>query len=257
MEGGLRLKGSLAKRLGGFVDSTENKIDMPSQKVKSKCFCSINYADHLYICLIHLCKNLLISTVLALRPVRERLGITPDIIAPKSPNSEPKPSDEIRIKTLEEIRQEKAAKSQSQCKVVGVVTEEPSNALPPSTKKVKKTVSGPNVKTFSEILHEKKLQEINVAPQQSGTSIEKTEGPTYTGVMKMSAQPGEIRVKTLEEIRKEKAARMQAKSQDATNDNAPGSSDAVLKRRLLCIGRTGCKFNTLVEKFMEWFNNLL
>ncbi|XP_060766863.1 zinc finger CCCH domain-containing protein 11A isoform X5 [Neoarius graeffei] len=34
VEGGLRLKGSLAKRLGGFVDSTENKIDMLPQKVK-------------------------------------------------------------------------------------------------------------------------------------------------------------------------------------------------------------------------------
>lgn len=41
VEGGLRLKGSLAKRLGGFVDSTENKIDMPPKKVESKCPCSI------------------------------------------------------------------------------------------------------------------------------------------------------------------------------------------------------------------------
>lgn len=37
VEGGVPLKGSLAKRLGGFVDSTENKINMPPQKVKSEC----------------------------------------------------------------------------------------------------------------------------------------------------------------------------------------------------------------------------
>lgn len=49
VEGGLRLKGSLAKRLGGFVDSTENKIDMLPQKVKSKCPCSTHDAYHLYI----------------------------------------------------------------------------------------------------------------------------------------------------------------------------------------------------------------
>lgn len=43
-EGGVRLKGSLAKRLGGFVDSTENKMMMPPQKVKSKSSCSTHDA---------------------------------------------------------------------------------------------------------------------------------------------------------------------------------------------------------------------
>lgn len=194
---------------------------------------------HLYLAL----KNLFISTVLAPRPVHERLGITPDITAPKSINSEPVPSGEIRIKTLEEIRQEKAAKSQIQCKGVRVVNEVPTNALT-STKKVKKPVSGPSVKTFSEILHEKKkLQETKVVLQQGSTSTEKTEGPKNTGVIKLTAQAAEIRVKTLEEIRKEKAARMQAKPQETTNDAAPSSSDAVPKRQILCIGKTGCKIN--------------
>lgn len=181
----------------------------------------------------------MIFTVLALRPVRERLGIAPDITAPKSPNSEPKPSSEIRIKTLEEIRQEKAAKSQMQCKVVRV-TEVPTSTLT-SAKKVNKSVSGSSVKTFLEILHEKKkLQETKMVPQQ-GTCTEKTEDSTNTEVIKLTAQAGEIRVKTLEEIRKEKTARMQTKTQDSTNDNAPSSSD-VPKRRILCIGKTGCKF---------------
>lgn len=211
---------------------------------------SIMYPVSLYYAL----KNLFISTVVALRPVRERLGISSDIPAPKSPNSEPMPSGEIRIKTLEEIRQEKAVKSQMQCKGVAAVPEVPSNTLT-STKKVKRPVSGPSVRTFSEILHEKKkLQETKVVPQQSENS---TEGPTNTGVIKTSTQTGEIRVKTLEEIRKEKAARLQAKSQDPTNDIASGPSDTAPKRRILSIGKTGCKFNKSVESFMDWFVNIL
>ncbi|XP_060766860.1 zinc finger CCCH domain-containing protein 11A isoform X2 [Neoarius graeffei] len=219
VEGGLRLKGSLAKRLGGFVDSTENKIDMLPQKVK------------------------------ILRPVRERLGTAPVITAPKSPNSESKPSNEIRIKTLEEIRQEKAAKSQMQCKVVKVVTGAPTNASP-STKR-DKPVSGPTIKTFSEILHDKKkLQETKLVPHQGSTSTEKTEGPINTGVIKLTAQSAKIKVKTLEEIRKEKADRMQAKTQDTTN-NACTSSDAVPKRRLIRVGKTGGAVNIRSQKVQD------
>lgn len=171
--------------------------------------------------------------------MRERLGTAPVITAPKSPNSESKPSNEIRIKTLEEIRQEKAAKSQMQCKVVKVVTGAPTNASP-STKR-DKPVSGPTIKTFSEILHDKKkLQETKLVPHQGSTSTEKTEGPINTGVIKLTAQSAKIKVKTLEEIRKEKADRMQAKTQDTTN-NACTSSDAVPKRRLIRVGKTGGK----------------
>ncbi|KAK3536858.1 hypothetical protein QTP86_027021 [Hemibagrus guttatus] len=216
VEGGVRLKGSLAKRLGGFVDSTENKINMPPQKVKT------------------------------LRSVRERLGITPAITAPKSPNSESKPSGEIRIKTLEEIRQEKAAKSPMQCDGVRVVAEVPTKMLT-STKKVNKPFIGPSVKTFSEVLHEKKkFQETNIS-QQSSTSTDKTEGPTNSEVIKLTDRTAAIRVKTLEEIRKEKAARMQAKLQDNTNE-VPCSSEAVPKRRILCIGKTGSGVNIRSQK---------
>ncbi|XP_060713491.1 zinc finger CCCH domain-containing protein 11A isoform X1 [Tachysurus vachellii] len=202
------LKGSLAKRLGGFVDSTENKINMPIKKVKTQ------------------------------RPVRERLGITPDIAAPKSPNSEPKPSGEIHIKTLEEIRQEKAAKSQTQCKGIRGVAEVPTKMLT-SSKKLNKPFIGPSVKTFSEVLHEKKkFQETKVISQQNSNSTEKNEDPTNTGVIKLTDQTAEIRVKTLEEIRKEKAARMQAKTLDTTNDEVPCLREAVPKRRMLCVAKT-------------------
>ncbi|KAF5891508.1 zinc finger CCCH domain-containing protein 11A isoform X1, partial [Clarias magur] len=202
VEGGICLKGSLAKRLGGFVDSAENTSTTPTQKDKT------------------------------LRSVHERLGIT-SITAPKSPNNEPKPSGEIRIKTLEEIRQEKAAKSQIQGEGVGAVTDVSTTALN-SSMKINKPASVPTVKTFSEILHEKKkLKDTKMVPQQASNSTEK-EGPTNTGVLKLTAQAADIRVKTLDEIRKEKAARMQAKSQDITNDEPPASSDASRKRRIPC-----------------------
>lgn len=183
-EGGVRLKRSLAKRLGGFVDSTEN--------VKS------------------------------LRPVHERLGITTNIVAPKSPNGEPKPTDEIRIKTLEEIRQEKAAKSQNQSKdvIVKVLTKKKST----TTESVNKPF-GPSVKTFSEVLHEKKkCQETKLISPQSKASTENVEGPKNTRVIKLTAQPSEVRVKTLEEIRKEKAIRMQENPQDTTIQDLPTSA---------------------------------
>ncbi|XP_066527953.1 zinc finger CCCH domain-containing protein 11A isoform X2 [Hoplias malabaricus] len=204
VEGDLQLKGSLAKRLGGFVDSPQNKTDAPPLK--------------------------------ATKPVRERLGATiPDLTTPKMPNSEPKPSEEIRIKTLEEIRQEKAAKSQLQKKDVRVVTEVTEKPLS-SPKKGKRPASGPQVKTFSEILHEKKkLQGEKEVPQQGISNPEKSEA--NAGAVKEAVQTGEIRVKTLEEIRKEKAARMQAQAQEASDDNTLSSNNVTVKRRLLRINK--------------------
>lgn len=204
----LQLKGSLAKRLGGFVDSPQN-TDLPPQ---------------------------------AVRPVYERLGTSPDVAAPKSPNSEPKPSAEIRIKTLEEIRQEKAAKSQSQRKGARLVTELPTKTLS-STQKPNRPVSGSQVKTFSELLHEKKkLQEEKTAPvaagsKEGGTSSEKGGAPPQAAAGKAAAPAEEVRVKTLEEIRREKAARMQAQVQETTRDNTSVSTDVALKRRILRVGK--------------------
>lgn len=175
--------------------------------------------------------------------MHDRLGIS---------NSELKLPDEIRIKTLEEIRLEKANKSQMQSTGVGI-TKVLTNASI-SFKKINKPASGSGVKTFSEVLHEKKrFLETKMVPQQDCIGTEKAEGPSDTGVIKLSPQGGEIRVKTLEEIRKEKATRMQAKSLDTTNDKAPNSTDAVPKRRILCIGKTGCKFITFVfNQFSIW-----
>ncbi|XP_026884211.2 zinc finger CCCH domain-containing protein 11A isoform X2 [Electrophorus electricus] len=208
VEGELRLKGNLVKRLGGFIDSPENAIDVPPQK--------------------------------ALRSVYERLGVPSDLAAPKSPKSEPKPSGEIRIKTLEEIRQEKAAKSQIQHKGVRVVTEEPTKASNP-TKKGNKPVS---LKTFSELLHEKKLQQDEKGVSQEGCcSSEKRPGPASVGAVSVATPSGEVRVKTLEEIRKEKATRLNAHTQEA--------SDGGPKRRILRINKNRSATNNSSQKKLQ------
>uniref|UniRef100_A0AAR2LMQ0 C3H1-type domain-containing protein n=1 Tax=Pygocentrus nattereri TaxID=42514 RepID=A0AAR2LMQ0_PYGNA len=199
---------------------------------------------HLHVAL----KPLLLSTPLAVKPVRERLGTAPDVTAPKSPNAEPKPSGEIRIKTLEEIRKEKATKSQLQHKGVRVVMEVPVKTLN-STKKGNRPVSGPQVKTFSEILHEKKkLQEDKGVSQQGSSSPERSEGLENTVAVKVAAQSGEVRVKTLDEIRKEKAARMQAQAQETSSDSTLSSNDVVVKRRILRISKNTSVTSTVPLK---------
>lgn len=207
VEEDLPLKRRLAERLGGIVESTTDVLPQKAQK-----------------------------------PVRERLGLT---AAPSSTDNEPKSSGDIRIKTLEEIRQEKAARNLNTCKVVSVVKEVPAKELSPSKKSVK-PAGGLQVKTFSEILHEKKKMQEKKAQEVSSTarSPERNEGPSTAGAVVKApvAAAGEVRVKTLEEIRREKAARMQAQLQDTTDDKTPTSTEAESsgppKRRILRINKS-------------------
>ncbi|KAG7477732.1 hypothetical protein MATL_G00072740 [Megalops atlanticus] len=204
------LKRRLAERLGRKVDSPDNDADVPQPK--------------------------------ALKPVRDRLGLPAQATDGETESTrDSKPAEEIRIKTLEEIRQEKAAKSQAQGQGVTTTTTAASKA-PSSVKKAGKPLAGVQVKTFSEILHaKKKLEEQKkVAPEESaseGVGSSRYEATAEeTGPKKMAAQPGEVRVKTLAEIRLEKAARMQAKGQEAKPEESPAS--APLKRRILRINKT-------------------
>ncbi|XP_016393251.1 zinc finger CCCH domain-containing protein 11A-like [Sinocyclocheilus rhinocerous] len=206
VEEDLPLKRRLAERLGGIVESSTDVLPQKAPK-----------------------------------PVRERLGLT---AASSSTDSEPKSSGDIRIKTLEEIRQEKAAKNLNTIKVVRVVKEVPVKALSPSKKSVK-PAGGPQVKTFSEILLEKKKMQEKKAQEVSTTarSPEGNEGPSTAGAaVKAPVAAGEVRVKTLEEIRREKAARMQAQLQETTDDKTPTSTEAESsgppKRRILRINKS-------------------
>lgn len=207
VEEDLPLKRRLSERLGGIVESSTDVLPQKSQK-----------------------------------PVRERLGLT---AAPPSTDSEPKSSGDICIKTLKEIRQEKAARNLNTCKVARAVKEVPAKELSPSKKSVK-PAGGPQVKTFSEILYEKKKLQEKKAQEVSTTarSPERNEGPsTARAVVKAPvAAAGEVRVKTLEEIRREKAARVQEQLQETTDDKTPTSTEAESsvppKRRILRINKS-------------------
>ncbi|KAK6319481.1 hypothetical protein J4Q44_G00106920 [Coregonus suidteri] len=206
--GDLPMKRCLAERLGRKMD--EGEMDLPPQK--------------------------------ALKPVRDRLGlpVEPTTASESAErNSESTAPEVIRIKTLEEIRQEKLAKSQGQAPGDNPLPSTPDTTS--TTKAPKRGTTGKpaaslHVKTFSEILHAKrKLEE----DQQQGPSLRKAkqaameaapgysqaQGPTETAMPSRVAPPGGgVKVKTLEEIRREKAAKMQARGQEASNGKSPGSA---------------------------------
>ncbi|XP_052465732.1 zinc finger CCCH domain-containing protein 11A [Carassius gibelio] len=213
VEEDLPLKRRLAERLGRTVESSTDVLPQKAQK-----------------------------------PVRERLGLT---AAPPSTDSEPKSSGDIHIKTLEEIRQEKAARNLSTSTVVPVVKEVSAKELSPSKKSVR-PAGRLQVKTFSEILHEKKKIQEKKAKDVNTTakSPERNEGPSTTGAaVKAPVTVGEVRVKTLEEIRREKTARMQAQPQELSDDKTQTSAEAEAsgppKRRILRIKKSSPTANTV------------
>ncbi|XP_035243123.1 zinc finger CCCH domain-containing protein 11A isoform X3 [Anguilla anguilla] len=218
------LKRTLAERLGRKVDSPEDDADALPRK--------------------------------AVKPVRDRLGLPAEPAAPDN-EREVQASGEIRIKTLEEIRQEKMAKAQGQEKVAKAQGQEkaakaqgqgPGTAVtkaPSPVKRSAKPPAGVHVKTFSEVLHARKRQqekEKEVQRKEAGEEPGKPEAPPQEEVPGKKAraqpQPSEVRVKTLEEIRKEKAARAQAREQEVKTEESSAPPSALPKRRILRINKT-------------------
>ncbi|KAJ7999518.1 hypothetical protein DPEC_G00195260 [Dallia pectoralis] len=191
----------------------------------------------------------------AQKPVRDRLGLPVEqTAASKSAesDSETRVPEVIRIKTLDEIRQEKLSKSVGQ-------DAERHLLVPDSAKTTKRSAAGKrsvslHVKTFSEIVHAKRKLEEN---QPQGPSLRKAkqpaaevapansrlQGSSDRAMPSRVAPPGgEVKVKTLEEIRKEKAARMQAPEQETSNGKSPGSApssgeEGIKKSRVLRINK--------------------
>ncbi|KAL2090873.1 hypothetical protein ACEWY4_013136 [Coilia grayii] len=215
--GELPLKRSLAQRLGGKVDGSEEDPQQPAQW--------------------------------GARPMKDRLGQSVESSSsssttpgPTTTPSQPGPPGEIRIKTLEEIRQEKAAKSQAS---------QPSGDTPGDPPK-KVTM------TFSENLLTKKKNELQkrkvrvvgetvaAQQQQAKDAPDATTTAATAPVAKPSTPPqpsGVVRVKTLEEIRREKAARLGAKAQSPpaqvqSPGRSPDEGGALNKRRILRINKT-------------------
>lgn len=153
--------------------------------------------------------------------------------------------EQIRIKTLEEIRQEKAAKSQSQNDDSSAVASEVNTTK--TTKGVKRAITGKDssirhIKMFSEILGAKKKRqeepEQNPSPKKSKHTVEKAPGKSRAESDPAGPGPeAEVRVKTLEEIRREKAAKLRAQPAPEAEDKKGSDTEAndVKKPRLLRI----------------------
>ncbi|NXW06620.1 ZC11A protein, partial [Fregetta grallaria] len=186
------------------------------------------------------------------RNLAERLGKKIEVLenADKAPKKEKaaKLTGEIHVKTLEEIRLERANKrrgetqakpqTEGRCK-----TEDPSSGAKPSPAVRIKTVSG----ALAEKNH-KQLEEEKQKPEEFPTKTKVESEPKKQSIPAPSvpskvqlAEPagkakpaGEVRIKTLEEIKQEKALRMQ---QSGENVPAPPAQPerAPTGRRLLRI----------------------
>lgn len=226
--GGARV--SVTRRLGRKINSTDLRSaeDVPLKRSLAKRLGRVVGVDQPFL-----------PPHTALKPVKERLGLLCDPAAPTQPAESSAASQKvpelIHIKTLEEIKQEKAVRSQPENQKHTRATEASSG-----TKRAVASIC--SVKTFSEILHAKKKRqeeeleqkprpEVNHTAERDQSPEEAhTAGPEVTNV-------GRIRVKTLEEIRMEKAARSQLQqAADAENGKRSDAEESGAKKpRLLRI----------------------
>ncbi|XP_015255464.1 PREDICTED: zinc finger CCCH domain-containing protein 11A [Cyprinodon variegatus] len=179
-----------------------------------------------------------VGTQKALKPVKERLGLVPPVRGARSAEAtaaSAKAPELIRIKTLEEIRQDKAAKSSGQNDAPSAAAAELPNTDLVKGIKRSVTVRGAqvsHVKTFSEIVRAKKRKQEEQQNQNPDSkeeqSVEKPAGKSPEGAPDVE----KVRVKTLEEIRREKAARVQAQQAEA-KQSADAERSAPKRRQLL------------------------
>ncbi|NXF36981.1 ZC11A protein, partial [Nyctibius bracteatus] len=199
------------------------------------------------------------------RDLAERLGKKVEILenADQAPKREKaaKPTGEIHVKTLEEIRLERAnkrrAEPQAKPKTEGrCKTEDPSLGAKPSPAVLIKTFSGALPEKKHKRLEEEK-QKPEVFPTETKAKTEPKKQITLAPAVLSKAQPaepagtakpaGEVRVKTLEEIKQEKALRMQ---QSGKNVPIPPAEAAQTGRKFLWLTRIiapGREENKIVE----------
>ncbi|KAM9268527.1 zinc finger CCCH domain-containing protein 11A isoform 2-T4 [Morus bassanus] len=232
----LPLKRNLAERLGKKIETLENADKAPKR-------------------------------VQVPKSLKERLGLPSEQTSTETEKAA-KPTGEIHVKTLEEIRLERAnqrrgetqAKPQTEgrCK-----TEDPSSGARPSP--------AVRIKTFSGVLAEKKhkrLEEEKQKPEELPTKTKVESEPKKQSVLAPSvpskvqlAEPagkakpaGEVRIKTLEEIKQEKALRMQQSGENvpappAQPEPAPTGRRLLQITKLIAPGREEKKIVELSKPF--------
>uniref|UniRef100_H3AXW0 Zinc finger CCCH-type containing 11A n=1 Tax=Latimeria chalumnae TaxID=7897 RepID=H3AXW0_LATCH len=208
---GLPLKRSLAARLGKKIDAQEGNPDELPAKVQAR------------------------------KSIRERLGLPADQTNTDSEKAV-KSTGEICVKTLEEIRLEKVKTTEG----------ESSTGNPPEAERPPKQVrnlSEIRVKTFSEALYTKKKRELEQQKVEKSPPKETEEKKPASLMLKVPKQPvgeleskakplEEVRVKTLEEIRREKALKSLRNAERLASPETSVVSQSEVgptKRRLLRI----------------------
>ncbi|XP_061788816.1 zinc finger CCCH domain-containing protein 11A isoform X1 [Nerophis lumbriciformis] len=173
------LKNSLAERLGRFVNEEEAQIPSPK----------------------------------TMRSIKERLTLPSGPIAVSQTADEgsaesKSTTQQIRIKTLEEIRLEKASKSQRQnnCPPVNAEGIKTKTVPTQSSKAVKRVITVDNSKNVCDTLHPKKRKadQQHLKQTAGGDRVSEVAEP-----ISAATKTWEVRVKTLEELRREKAAQIQ------------------------------------------------
>lgn len=134
----------------------------------------------------------------------------------------PKAPEQIRIKTLEEIKQEKAAKSQSKDGPSSVASEvKNTGASKPVKRTITKRESTSSQATESAEVppaRKRKAEEQEVRPtlNNAGPSVERPASKIQAGAAMAGRRVlGGVRVKTLDEIRREKAARVRTQQRSS------------------------------------------
>ncbi|XP_071435008.1 zinc finger CCCH domain-containing protein 11A isoform X2 [Pithys albifrons albifrons] len=182
------------------------------------------------------------GTVQLLKSLKERLG-QPSEQSSTETGKAAKPIEEIRVKTLEEIRLERASQRRAEppAKPPGEPRrgEEPGpGARPAPPVRIKALLGALAEKNHKRVEEEKgKPEEFPAKPKAEGEPRKSTSAPAVPGKVQLAepgrAKPaGEVRIKTLEEIKREKALRMQ---QSGENVPAPPAQPepALRGRKLL------------------------
>ncbi|XP_020858581.1 zinc finger CCCH domain-containing protein 11A isoform X1 [Phascolarctos cinereus] len=221
------LKRSLAQRLGKKIESPEMNTDKTPKKVQVS------------------------------KSLKERLGMPADLNSMETTAERSAKGGEIHVKTLEEIRLERASQKrgdlQTKIKNEGPYKTEDSNLGMKSSSAIR-------IKTFSEVLAEKKhrqQEEERQKAEKENPSVKlriesESKKPVIlppTAVSKgQLEEPAsktkpmqEVHIKTLEEIKQEKALRVQQSAENSTNSQPQPETTPVIRRLLRITKRTGIK----------------
>ncbi|XP_022364332.1 zinc finger CCCH domain-containing protein 11A isoform X2 [Enhydra lutris kenyoni] len=230
------LKRSLAQRLGKKVEATETNTDKAPKKV-------------------HVSKSL-----------KERLGIS---AAPNSEEAAERATKvgEIHVKTLEEILLEKASQKRGELQPK-LKTEGPSKVDDATLGT--RSPSTIRIKTFSEVLAEKKHRQQEAERQKSKKDVTCIKLKTDSEIKKTVVLPPvvtskgqseeptgraksmqEVHIKTLEEIKQEKALRVQQSSESSTSSQPQPEGTPGARRLLRITKKTGIKEEKKLQEGSE------